>query len=117
MEPALEGDSHPSIEDYALNALFYTQENRVITNDFTVRYKLKIFQLERLKNLIIRLKDFVTICEQLDGKITILMRNNQLIFKGIEMRMRKKISPIDHVLQENKVSHNKITTTYPFMGV
>ncbi len=117
VEPALEGDFHRSIEDYALNALFCTQENRVITNDFTVRYKLKIFQLERRNKATIRPKEFVTICEHLDGKISIHMRNHQLNFKEIDMQIKGKISPVDHVLKENEGLNVKITSHYPFMGI
>ena len=117
VEAAAKGDCHRSIRGYDLDVLFCTQENRVITNDFTVHYKRKIFQLERHKTATIRPKGCVTICEHLDGKITIRMRNNQLNFKEIGMRKTFKLSPIDHILQEHKMQKEKTTSTFPFMEI
>jgi len=107
VEPATEGDCHRSIEEYNLNVLFCTQETRLVTNDFTVRYKCRVFQLERHKTCTIRPKNNVTICESLDGEITISIRNNQLKFKEIKMRQMGKLSPVDHILQENNILKEK----------
>jgi hypothetical protein len=116
VEPATEEDYHRSIEGYDLDALFCTQETRLITNDFTVHYKRKKFQLEQHKTSTIRPKDSVTICESLDGKITMFIRNNQLKFKEIGMRKVGKLSPVDHVLQENNISQEENGQNLPLYG-
>jgi hypothetical protein len=103
VKPATEGDAHRSIEEYNMDALFCTKETRVVANDFTVHYKCKIFQLDRHRTCTIRPKDDVTVCESLEGKITMYIRNNQLTFKEIAMQKVRKLSPVEHVSQENRM--------------
>lgn len=100
--PALQvGDAHRSTKEYDLYKLFCTQEERVVTNDYTVRYKGKIMQLAKHQIAVVRPKNRVTICEHLDGKITICLRGYQLNFKEIGMQKIGKLSPVDYVSQEN----------------
>lgn len=105
---AAEGNAHRSIENYNLYDIFCTQENRIVNNDFTVHYKRKLFQLNKRQAAIIRPKNYITISEHLDGKITLKIRNNQLNFKEVGMRKANKLSPVAHVLQEkNEFEDNK----------
>lgn len=104
VEPATEGDFHRSIEEYDLDALFCIQETRVITNNFTIHYKCKKYQLEQHKTCTVRPKDRVMVRESLDGKITMSIRNNSLKFKEIALRKAPKLKPVDHVLRETSIS-------------
>jgi len=106
--PAQDGNAHRSVLEYDLYKIFCSREERVITNDFTISYKGKIIQLTKRQPTIIRPKNRVTICEHLDGKITIGIRNRQLSFKEIGMRKRK-LSPVDYVSQERNNLQEKVT--------
>jgi len=99
--PAQKGNAHRSIEGYDLYRIFCAREERVITNDFTISYKGTIIQLIKQQPTIIRPKNRVMVCEHLDGKITICIRNTQLNFEEIGMRKRKQ-NPVDYVCMENE---------------
>jgi len=99
VDPACQGDAHRSYEGYNLNALFCTQETRVVANDFTLAYKRKALQIEPSKASI-RPKDRVLIKERLDGTLSIHAKNNSLPFKEIPMR---RPNPVEFVLEENKI--------------
>ena len=45
--PAKEGDAHRDTQGYDLYKIFCSQEERIVTNDFTVSYKGKIMHLPR----------------------------------------------------------------------
>lgn len=98
--PACQGDAHRSLIEHSVDALFCTQETRVVTNDFTVAYNRKTLQLERSKAYL-KPKDRVSIKEYLDGTLSIHAKNHSLPFKEIPMRKPK---PVEFVSWENKVS-------------
>lgn len=113
LPPAQDGDAHRSIQGYDLYKIFCAQEERVITNDFTISYKGKIMQLTKQQPTIIRPKNRVIVCEHLDEKVTVRIRNSQLNFKEIGMRKRK-LTPIDYVLQENDKCQEHMPSSVPF---
>jgi len=84
--PAIEQDAHCSIDGYNLYNIFCSREIRVVTNDFTVRYKRRALQVEKHQQTIIRPKNLVSICEYLDGKLTMQIRNVNLNFEDINNR-------------------------------
>ena len=101
LPPAKEGNAHRATQEYNLYKIFCAKDERIVTNDFTVSYKGKILQLTKDQPAIIRPKDRVTICQHLDGKITVRIRNVQLNFKEIGMRKQKNLTPVEYALQEN----------------
>lgn len=114
--PAAEGDAHRSTDGYNLYNAFCTQEERVITNDFTVHYKRKKIQLEKEQPTIIRPKNRIVVCEHLDGKISIYIRKSRLNFKEVGIRKIGKISPVDYVLRENDEFQEKAPLSGPLYG-
>lgn len=108
--PAQEGDAHRSIQEYNLDKTFCIQEERVVTNDFTISYKRMVIQLTKDQPAIIRPKNRVIVCQHLDGKITVCIRNCQLNFEEIGMRRTKKLSPVEYVNSE------KIGPSLPLVG-
>ena len=114
--PATVGDAHRSTDGYNLYDIFCSQEERVITNDFTIQYKRKLLQLEREQPTIIRPKNHVIVCQHLDGKVSIGFRGHRLNFKEIGMRKIGKLSPVDYVLQENGDLQENTTLVAPLYG-
>jgi len=114
--PAQEGNAHRSIQGYDLDKIFCEQEERIVTNDFTISYKGKIIQLTKYQPAIIRPKNRVIVCQHLDGKITIRIRNYELSFKEIGMRKVNKLSPIDYVSQERNDSLENMAPAVPLAG-
>ncbi len=115
VSPAIEQDAHRSIDGYNLYNIFCSREIRVVTNDFTVRYKRRALQVEKHQQTIIRPKNLVSICEHLDGKLTMQIRNVTLNFKEIRMRRTSRLSAIEYVnLHKNDTSEKKasIITVY-----
>ena len=111
--PAQEHDAHRSIEEYDLNNAFCTREIRVITNDFTIQHKRRIFQVQKNQSAIVRPKSKVVVCERLDGKIAICSRNTNLNFKELPMRKANKISPVEYV---NLYRDEQEVSSGPFLG-
>jgi len=114
--PAQEGDAHRSIQGYDLDKIFCTQEERIVTNDFTISYQSRILQLTKYQPAIIRPKDHVIVCRYLDGKITVRVRTHELYFKEIGMRKVSKISPVDYVSQERDNSLENEACDIPLAG-
>ena len=111
--PAQEADAHRSAADYNLYQVFCSQEERVITNDFTITYKNKIIQLEKQQLISIRPRNRVVVYEHLDQKITLSFKNNPLQFKEIGM---KKLKPTDYVLLENERGREQNRQAFPVYG-
>ena len=113
--PAIEGNAHRSIEEYDLHSVFCSQEERIVTNDFTIQYKRRVLQLEKDQPAIIRPKNRVIVCEHLDRKITVRIRNNQLNFREINVRKIGKLSTIEYVnLHKEGESQEKSSPSLPF---
>jgi len=115
--PATEGDAHRPIKEYDLGDIFCTQVNRKVNNDFTVHYKRRIIQLEKDQPAIIRPKDHIIMCEHLDGKMTIRIRNNKLNFKEVGMRKVRKLSPVEFVLKEKEELQENEDAQIPVLGI
>lgn len=111
--PAQEQNAHRSIEEHDLNSIFCTRETRVVTNDFTIQYKRRVFQIQKNQTILIRPKSKVVVCERLDGKIAICSRNTNLNFKELPMRKPNKLSPVEYV---NVHRDEQGTSSLPFLG-
>ena len=100
----------------AIDKIFCVQEQRIVTNDFTISYKGKIFQLIKNQPAIIRPKNRVIVCQYLDRKISIRVRNFELNFKEIGLHKITKLSPVDYVLQQRGDSPGSRVYDAPFEG-
>ena len=84
--PKNEADLHvhhigPKLED-----VFATIEQRTVTNDWTVRYKNKILQIESSRPAIVRPKDIIAVHERLDGTIYLTIRSSCINFRQIQYK-------------------------------
>jgi hypothetical protein len=91
IDPAQAGDAHKPIESYNLDNIFCLKEKRVLTNDYTISYNKRIFQLENMQKTIIRPKNIITVNIHLDGSVRLSIRKTNLIFREINFRTQKKI--------------------------
>lgn len=112
--PATAGNAHRSIDGFDLYSVFCSQEERVVANDHTVKYKCACLQLLSEQPTIIRPKNRVIICEYLDGQISIKVRNCLLNFKEVNMQKTRRLSPVEYVMKENLAAlYNGLATPPP----
>lgn len=72
-----------------LDRIFSVQNARVVSNDFTVRYKGKWFQLAETQPTLVLRKDKVLIEERIKGEIFISLRNKYLDYTVLPMRPKR----------------------------
>lgn len=77
------GDAHRSLAGYDLDTILCTKEERTVTNDLTIRYQTRWFQLTPQQRTIVRPKHVVTVSEHLDGRISLLHGRTTLDFTEI----------------------------------
>lgn len=80
------GDAHRSVDGYELNAILCTKEQRIVTNDLTIRYKTRWFQLTPQQRTIVRPKHVVMVNEYLDGHISLMHGRTMLDFTELPAR-------------------------------
>lgn len=108
-EPKSSADLHRSLEGYDLENIFSIKERRVLTSDFTLRYKNQWFQLEKEQKTIIRSKEEITIVTSLNGKRKLFVRNTELFFHEIDKPAKKtgyKKSGYSHESMARKPAKN-----------
>jgi len=89
--PAKIGNAHRPANLYNLDEIFCIKEERILTNDHTISFRKRLFQLDTQQRTIIRPKDLITIRTYLDKSIKLFIRNTELMFKEIYARPRRKI--------------------------
>jgi hypothetical protein len=90
---AITGDAHRSTQTYNLGDYFYLKAQRVLTNDYTITFNKRIFQLGRQQQTIIRPKNTIVVRTQLDGSITLYIRNTKLNFQELYAKPVKIVEP------------------------
>lgn len=65
------GDAHRSVADYDLDTILCTKEERIVTNDLTIRYKTRWFQLTPKQRTIVRPKHVIAVSQHLSGRISL----------------------------------------------
>jgi transposase len=92
-----EGDWHrPMSSETDLPRILSIQEPRVVQNDWTVRWRNQTLQIESESAAVVRPKQRVTVCEQLDGRLRVFASDVELRWtpaKGVLHRGRKRPSP------------------------
>ncbi len=92
------GDAHKPNFDCDLNKIFCIKEKRVLTNDYTVTFNKRIFQLTN--NLSARPKDRITVNTHLDSSITLTIRKVNLEFEEIASPPKRK--PVEEKIRPYK---------------
>jgi hypothetical protein len=91
VSPKIKEDAHMPIDRYDLATVFQIREERTLTNDFTIMYEKRTYQLDDKQPTIIRPKNKITVNTSLDGKITLSIRRVPLKFYEIDRRAKKII--------------------------
>lgn len=87
-----EGDLHRMLsgkDKDGLDGIFSSQETRVVSNDFTIRYKNKWLQLEESQPTLVLPKERVLIEERLDDSLRIRLGSKYLNFRTMPERSAK----------------------------
>ncbi len=92
VKPEQQGDSHADCSDYNLDDIFSIQETRILTNDFTITFQKRIFQLSAYQKTIIRPKHSITVKTALDGSISLWVRKIKLEFKELTEKPPKEVT-------------------------
>ena len=79
-------DLHTPHDGTALDDVFAIIEQRTVANDWTIRYKNKILQIQSDKPAIVKPRDIVTVHERLNGTIYLTIRLSRLNFKQIQYK-------------------------------
>jgi hypothetical protein len=105
--PAQLGNAHRPTETYDLNAIFCFKDERILTNDYTITFNKRLFQLDKEQPTIIRPKNVITVKTYLNGSIDLFVRKTRLAFKEIYAKSRKKMAvPVAKQYKPRKVHEN-----------
>lgn len=85
-----------------LDSIFSIQEFRTISNDFTIRWKGRVFQVESDTPFSLLSHSIVLVEEHLDGKIKIKFKNKYLNFYEIHEKNTLKTLPKRNLKREKK---------------
>lgn len=87
-----------------LNSIFSVKNKRIVNNDFTVKFKGKLFQLERLQPVTIMQRQEIETEEWLNGEIKIKYKNKYLNYFTLRHKPPKqKINPL--ILTTHKTNY------------
>jgi len=82
--PADSLDAHVPLGDVSLRDIFCFEYERVVGNDYVIRFEKRLFQILRSdKGLLPRPKDKVTIRIRLDGDVAVLWKKTKLLVKEL----------------------------------
>lgn len=76
-------DLHRKIRGYNLDDILCIKKQRILKNDFTIRYNNQWYQLQRKQPTLIFPKNIITVSEHLDKRITLSIRKVKLSFSKI----------------------------------
>lgn len=80
-----------------LDAVFWLEEERVVSADWVVSYKTRLLQLERQSQHYAPARSRVTVRENQQGELAVLYRGHQLRFREITVRAAPAAAPADQV--------------------
>jgi len=130
VDPEKKGDVYRELcekEKTSLESIFSLHSQRVVSNDFTIRFSCVYYQLEEEQPTTVLRKDTVILEERLDASLHILLRGKELNFHILPERPKrknlKKITALtpkreytkpakDHPWRRNIFSKNKHAHTY-----
>jgi len=93
VQPKQQADVHRRLpQDVRLAHVLSFQDSRVVQNDWTVSWRGRRFQLTEANQKLTLVRQRVLVCEQLDGRITLVYRGRELAWKEID-RKKKPAGP------------------------
>lgn len=94
VEPASKADAHrPAPKTTLLDDVFCLEENRKVANDWTVRYKDKLFQIVKQHSLP-NAKATITVRETFGGAVSLIFRGKNIKFAEITKRPKLPVKPV-----------------------
>jgi hypothetical protein len=105
--PIRKGNAHRILtprEKEDIHSIFSFQSQRVVANDFTIRWNNVWYQLHKEQSTTVLRKDRVCIEEWLDGEIHIRLRGKELFFTALPQRPKKKKEKITAFAPKRKSS-------------
>ena len=82
-------DLHRTIKGYNLDDILCIKKQRILKNDFTIRYNNKWYQLDKKQRTLIFPKNAMTVSEHLNKKITLSIRKVKLSYTRIPKPIRQ----------------------------
>jgi len=120
VEPKEKQDLHRTIKGFDLNEIFTQREERILTNDFTIRYHNQWFQLTGKQPTLIFPNNIIIVVRYLNGTIKFKLRKTELNFKEIDKPLEKPITikkikkpwipPVDHPWRKYQTNHQQKVT-------
>lgn len=119
IEPREKQNLHRTVEGFDLDEIFTQKEERILTNDFTITYHHKWYQLVKKQPTLVFPKDTITILKYLDGNIKFKLRSvflnlepipkPAIKLEPITIRGIKKpwIPPVDHPWRNYKINYQQ----------
>ncbi len=114
------GDAHRPVVGYDLDAILATKEERIVTNDLTIRYQTRWFQLTPNQRTIVRPKHVVTVSTHLDGHFSLHHGRTLLDFTEVHEQPRRTQPVVRHQPHPRmpyKPAPNHPWRTYPLTTV
>jgi hypothetical protein len=86
VKPAVSGNAHADHCAYNLDDIFSFCEERTLTNDFTLTFNKRIFQLHVQQKTIVRPKDRIMVKTSLKGVVSLWIRKTKLMFTELSQK-------------------------------
>lgn len=83
VEPKNKQNVHRNIKGFNLTEIFTQREERILTNDFTIRYHNQWFQLTKRQPTLVFPKNNIMVMRYLDGQVKLKLRTAILNFQEI----------------------------------
>jgi len=105
-------NAHRSIKGFDLRNILCIKEKRVVQSDFVIAYNKRLFQLEDQHKVTLKPKDFITVCEHLDGSIVLFKCRTKLTFAEI-----KKKPVVEKQIERQQPKPHKPAANHPYRRV
>jgi transposase len=105
--PVKKGNAHRNLtkqDKEHIDSIFSIRSERVVANDFTVRFKNMWYQLHEEQSTTVLRRDHVIIEERLDGSTHIRLRGKELFYTALPERPEKKKERITALAPKRKSS-------------
>lgn len=90
LAPREKTDLHRSTKGYQLDKILCIKSQRILKNDFTLRYQNVWYQLPRKQPTLIFPKNPITISEHIDGSLSLSIRKTRLSHIRLDKRLEAK---------------------------
>ena len=88
--PTHQSNLHRRVSECELDTALCVISERIVTNDWTVKYKNKTLQLDTTRPAIVRPKDRILIHQKLSGELYVTIRKETITFEDITHKKRER---------------------------